>query len=70
MTLAQVVYQMSNDRDFAAELFANPEVALAKRGWELSKEEIAFLLTAQRREDQAKVHIAAMADTVGGAWRV
>jgi len=57
MTLAQVVYHMSNDRDFASQLFSNPESTLATRGLKLSKEELAFLLTAHRRGDQSKLRI-------------
>ena len=48
MTLAQVVYQMSNDTDFLSQLLDNPESALKKKGFELSQEELAFLLTAHR----------------------
>ena len=69
MTLAQVVYQMSNDPDFAAQLLASPEATLAKYGLRLSKEEIAFLLTAHRREDQTRTRIAALAQTHASNWR-
>ncbi len=50
MTLAQVVYNMSTDREFASQLQANPELALAKKGYTLSKEELNFLLNANRSE--------------------
>ncbi len=55
MTLAQVVYNMSSDGDFASQFLANPESTLKKRGFKLSKEELAFLLTAHRRSQQEKV---------------
>lgn len=43
MTLAQVVYEISNNEDFATEYRSNPEAALAQKGLTLSKEEQAFL---------------------------
>lgn len=46
MALAQVVYQISTDKDFASRMQTNPQAALQERGWSLSKEEIAFLLSA------------------------
>ena len=50
MALAQVVYQISTDADFATQLRSNPESALKKQGWSLSKEEIAFLVSALTRK--------------------
>ncbi len=50
MTLAQVVYNMSKDRDFASQLQSNPESTLATRGYNLSKEELDFLLSTDRQE--------------------
>lgn len=46
MALAQVVYQISTDANFASRMRSNPESALEERGWSLSKEEIDFLLSA------------------------
>jgi hypothetical protein len=46
MSLAQVVYNISNDDTFAKQWRTNPQAALADRGLELSKEEQAFLFTA------------------------
>jgi hypothetical protein len=43
MSLAQVCYNISNDRDFAALWRRDPDEALAKRGLKLSREEKAFL---------------------------
>jgi len=48
MALAQVVYQISTDKDFASQLQTDPQSALTARGWSLSKEEIAFLLSTLR----------------------
>jgi hypothetical protein len=46
MALAQVVYQLSTDADFAARMRSDPESALQERGWRLSKEEIQFLMAS------------------------
>ena len=48
MALAQVVYQISTDKDFASQLQTDPQSALRARGWSLSKEDIAFLLSTLR----------------------
>ena len=45
MSLAQVVYSISTDHDFAAQWNKDPEAALAGRGLKLSSEEMAFLLS-------------------------
>jgi hypothetical protein len=69
MTLAQVVYNMSTDRDFASQLFSNPESTLASRGIKLSKEELAFLLSAHKRGQQDKwMEIRALAKDVQRGW--
>ncbi len=54
MTLAQVVYQLSNDSDFAARMQSDPEVALAEKGFQLSKEEQAFLSRGLRRSSRGE----------------
>lgn len=69
MTLAQVVYQMSNDTDFASELYSNPEAALSKRGLKISKEELAFLLTARNRVESHKLDVVSLSDVGNAAWR-
>lgn len=69
MTLAQVVYHLTNDTDFADQLYSNPEKTLANRGWKLSTEELNFLLTAQSRKDQTKVRLTSLADEKAAAWR-
>ena len=66
MTLAQVVYNMSKDRDFASQLQSNPESTLATRGYQLSKEELAFLLSTNRQE---KSQILKLADDKNASWR-
>lgn len=43
MSLAQVVYRISTDADFAELWRHNPEGALQKRGLKLTREELAFL---------------------------
>ena len=43
MSLAQVVYRMSTDADFAELWRRNPEDALEKKGLKLTREELAFL---------------------------
>lgn len=48
MALAQVVYQISTDKDFASRMQSDPQSALDAQGWSLSKEEIAFLLSTLR----------------------
>lgn len=70
MTLAQVVYQMSTDNDFASELYSNPEATLAKRGLKISKEELAFLLSAHHRVERDKLNIVSLSDVGNGSWRM
>jgi hypothetical protein len=45
MSLAQVVYNISTDNEFAAQWNLDPESALADKGFQLSREEQAFLTT-------------------------
>lgn len=68
MTLAQVVYQISVDADFAAQMRSEPERALAERGLKLSKEEQAFLSRGLKREtrgDGSKVSMSSLAMITG-----
>jgi len=69
MTLAQVVYQMSTDSEFASQLYSNPEATLSKRGVQISKEELAFLLTSRNRVEQDKLNIVSLSDVGTGNWR-
>ena len=50
MTLAQVVYQISTDGDFAARMHSDPEGALAEKGFKLSADELSSLLSVFKRE--------------------
>jgi hypothetical protein len=68
MTLAQVVYNMSTDRDFASELLSNPELTLANRGLQLSQEELNFLLAAEKRENDKLTRILALAEEKSRGW--
>ena len=43
MSLAQVVYRISTDADFAEHWRRNTEDALAKKGLSITREELAFL---------------------------
>jgi hypothetical protein len=54
MALAQVVYRISTDADFAALMRTDPEGALEERGWRLSKEELSFLLAGLFRKSQSE----------------
>ena len=53
MSLAQVVYRISTDSDFAARIRSDPESALAEKGFSLSKEQQAFLAKGLVRGSQA-----------------
>ncbi|UCD41099.1 MAG: hypothetical protein JSV69_10980 [Chloroflexota bacterium] len=55
MALAQVVYQISTDKDFASKLKTDPQGALSARGWSLSKEEIAFLLSTLKGSERTEI---------------
>jgi hypothetical protein len=57
MTLAQVVYNISNDTDFASRWSSNPEAALAEKGLKLSKEEFAFLSKGLKRGEREHVSL-------------
>jgi hypothetical protein len=68
MTLAQVVYEISNNEDFAAQYRSNPESALAQKGLTLSKEEQAFLRMGlnQASGNRSKVDFGKVG--MGGGW--
>jgi hypothetical protein len=68
MALAQVVYHISRDSDFAAQLRTDPEGALAGRGFSLSKEELAFLTKGLFRTTREKVDLKDLAAKATG-WR-
>ena len=54
MTLAQVVYNISTDNEFAKMWNTDPEAALAQRGLKLSREEMAFLSRGLQRKNNAQ----------------
>ena len=64
MSLAQVVYNMSTDNEFAALWDHDPETALVEKGLQLSREELAFLssgLKNGRSEDEGQVRLSELA---------
>ena len=71
MSLAQVVYRISNDSDFAAQWRQNPEAALSGNGFDLTSEEFEFLARGLRRvagEGGLKVNLADLLVKARG-WR-
>jgi hypothetical protein len=72
MTLAQVVYNISTDDQFAAEWRSDPEAALATRGLKLSQEELNFLSKGLKRKDQEKTpfSLAGGPTTDALSWKV
>jgi hypothetical protein len=69
MALAQVVYHISRDTDFAAQMRSDPEGALAQRGFKLSKEEFAFLSRGLFRTSREKVSLEDLATKAAIGWR-
>jgi len=71
MSLAQVVYQISTDSDFAAQWNQDPEAALAGKGLKLSPEEMAFLsagLKRSRIDESQKVRLSEVVQLARG-WQ-
>jgi hypothetical protein len=68
MSLAQVVYNISTDSDFAKQLRLDPEAALSAKGYKLSKEEVAFLASGLKHNDNTKVRLSDVA-MVGSSWK-
>lgn len=66
MSLAQVVYNISTDSDFAARWNRDPEGALQDKGFKLSREEFAFLSTGLSRRDGDKVRLSDLAVKASG----
>lgn len=69
MTLAQVVHGISTDTEFAARWRTNPEAALAEKGLQLSKEELAFLSAGLKKKDHDKVNIDDLLINSYRGWR-
>jgi hypothetical protein len=71
MSLAQVVYSMSTDNEFASQWNLDPEGALADKGFQLSREEQAFLtagLKNGRFGDRRTMRLSELA-LVRRGWR-
>lgn len=70
MSIAQVVYRISTDNDFANQWHLDPEGTLAKRGLWLSNEELAFLKAGLKRNGQVDQEVS-LADILRKAtnWR-
>ena len=69
MALAQVVYQISTDKDFASRMLSDPQSALDEQGWFLSKEEIAFLLSTLRSNTERTEIRRIVKPLLGWGWR-
>ena len=64
MSLAQVVYSISTDNEFASQWNHDPESALLEKGLQLSREEMAFLssgLKNGRGADEGQVRLSDLA---------
>ncbi len=68
MALAQVVYQISTDADFATRMREDASGALAERGWSLSKEELDFLKAVLTGKVE-KSEILHLVERKGYSWR-
>jgi hypothetical protein len=69
MTLAQVVYNISTDAEFATQWKSDPEAALANRGLMLSQQEKAFLTRGLNRHSQEKATLTIGHGVVGArSW--
>jgi len=69
MSLAQVVYKISTDTDFAAEWARDPEAALQSNGLKLSREELEFLSMGLKRNDFATSKVGLSEVALGASWR-
>jgi hypothetical protein len=70
MSLAQVVYNISNDTEFATQWRRDPQTALKNRGLQLSREELAFLSVGLQRggfEDSERIRLKDVAK-IGRDW--
>jgi len=71
MSLAHVVYKISNDSDFAAQWRRDPKAALTGNGYSLSREELAFLSKGLRRTgfEEGRTQRLSELDVIAGTWR-
>lgn len=71
MSLAQVVYNISTDAEFAAQWSKDPEAALAGKGYQLSREEFNFLKSGLKdsvQDDGQRVRLSDIVLTAS-SWR-
>ncbi len=71
MSLAQAVYKMSTDNEFSAQWNIDPETALAEKGLQLGREEMAFLssgLNYGRHGDEGQVRLSELA-LISRGWK-
>ena len=71
MSLAQVVYKITNDSDFAAKWLRNPEAALEGNGFHLTQEEYAFLAKGLRQVNNGNGQSVRLSELVleARSWR-
>ncbi len=71
MSLAQVVYNISTDAEFAAQWSEDPEAALAGKGFQLSREELNFLKSGLKESVQNDGQRVRLSDIVltASSWR-
>ena len=71
MSLAHVVYNISNDNDFAAKWNRDPQAALAGSGFKLTREEFNFLSAGLERgskDELLKVRLSELV-SMARSWR-
>lgn len=71
MSLAQAVYRMSTDNEFSVQWNIDPETALAEKGLQLGREEMAFLssgLNNGRHGDEGQVSLSELA-LISRGWK-
>ena len=68
VALAQVAYQISKDTAFASQLRIDPEGTLAEKGFELSREELAFLSRGLHGASDKQVNLSDLVAKMRG-WR-
>ena len=71
MSLAHVVYNISNDNDFAAKWNRDPKAALAGSGFTLTREEFNFLSAGLQRSSNGDLQKMSLSELVSMArkWR-
>ena len=71
MSLAQVVYNISNDADFASQWRKDPEAALAGKGYQLSLEEFNFLSVGLLKSGHTEGHRINLSELIStrSSWK-